>query len=109
MKLIRVFMAHNVFRAIIMKRILLALAVALSLATLFSAIAGRAIFVAYAQVTAASTSTANIGVRRAPCRPSSTPITRRWPPSIHQIAQYQAELQQVGANKKTLQAAINGA
>ncbi len=91
-----------------MKRILLALAVALSLATLFSAIAGRAIFVAYAQVTAASTSTANIGVSTSSLQAQLDANNAAMAALNTQIAQYQAELQQVGANKKTLQAAING-
>jgi peptidoglycan hydrolase CwlO-like protein len=90
-----------------MKKILLALSLALFVATLFSAIAGRALFVAYAQVSGASTSTANIGVSSSSLQAQLDANNAAMAALNQQIAQYQSELQQVGANKKTLQAAIN--
>jgi len=90
-----------------MKRIFLVLSMALSLATLFSAIAGPALFVAYAQSVAASTSTANIGTSSSSLQAQLDANNAAMAALNAQIAQYQTELQQVGANKKTLQAAIN--
>ncbi len=77
---------------------------ALFVVALFGAIARRALYVANDQTVAASTSTSvNSGSLQAQLDAN----TQAMAALNQQIAEYQAELQKVGANKKTLQAALN--
>lgn len=92
-----------------MKRIFWGLYVAISVAIFFTAIAARQLPAAYAQAVAnTQTATSTNATTSTSTLQAQLDANNQAMAALNaQIAQYQTELQQVGANKKTLQAAIN--
>jgi peptidoglycan hydrolase CwlO-like protein len=88
----------------VMKKIFLVLFVGVSMAVFFAVTAIMRLPAAYAQAVATSTSTA---ISSSSLQTQLDANDQEMASLNQQIAQYQAELQQVGANKATLQAAIN--
>lgn len=87
-----------------MKKIIFLLSAAVFFGALFGIATVRNLPAAYAQAVADSTSTA---VASSSLQAQLDANDQAMTALNQQIAQYQTELQQVGANKKTLQAAIN--